>query len=941
VARRLVGREAEVNELERSLVPLVEGGTAVRVVLTAEAGMGKTSLLGQLLDSARSMGITVLSGRAPPVGGSTLTYGPVAIALAHHLDQLDPIDRDRVTAGLPSLGRLVEGLPGASEASGDPDTERMRLYQSVARLFGRLATSQPVVLVVDDLHWADTATVELLSFLAAEVASLPVGIVVAYRPGDIAQRAEVGLLTADLLRGPTGYRIDLGPLTADAVHELACIELEATPAPALGDSLLARSAGNPLAVEALARELKASGALASTPDGLVSTREELALPAYVLDLFHDRIGCLSPSSRQVMLALACGHRSAVMEGLVEVTGLEPDTVADAIAELQRAHLVMVGTDARGTVFEAAHPLIVEATRIGATSSQRGRMHAAWVQRLIAIGAGVEETATQIIAAGDVIDDPIAIEVLATAGRNALEQGASDAAARLLGTAASRARASGLPAGQLAAILVDLVDAWERRGEVAAAERAGAEAIELLAADDPGTASSTAARVAVLAWVRSDVTEAERLSQLSVELADRGTPDDAVRAAAERSYMVGRVAGYDRMAECAGDLDRAIARAGASVDARVARFSIDVVTALFEWTSLASALSRLPPDWELASPSLRNHAAGVAMEGRLLEGDWDGVHELLCSPAVPHVGVRGWRSTMAEHDLGWAVGDWDGALDGIVTDADMVFARQGRQAQLCVAYQMAHRGEIERAREAIASARGHAAPTDDPVITAIEVIISGIEGSGRSEDLDLGRLEGRQPSMWRAVTAAAHGEALVRSGQLDRVAELVSRLYELGSSGSRIVAIGRRIEGLAAAGTDPQGARMVLVEAAEAFERLTMPFEAARCRLEAAEVAPMDGDATWLLPDRDRLDAIGAGPWAARARVVCGSGGRTAGATMLTPRQREIALLVTDGLTNAEIAERLMVSIRTVTSHLDHAYTKLGISSRAALGAYVLRNPEVT
>jgi len=943
VPRTLIGRESELGELERSLLPLLGDGSAVRVVLAAEPGFGKTTLLGELIGRAQSQGAAVLSGRASPVGGSTLTYGPVATALARHLDRLGPAERTTVTDGLPSLGRLLEGLTQTDETAGDTDTERMRLYQSIALLLGRLAAEQPLLLAVDDLHWADPATIELLSFLQAEVSSLPIGLVVAYRPGDIADRPEIGVLVGDLLRGPTACRVELDRLSDEAVGELMCVELGGLAAPMLSDLVVSRSRGNPLAVESMVRELRARDALVETPRGWEPSGVEVSLPDYVQDLFGDRIERLSAEQRRVLLALACSHRPATVAELAEVGGIEQGTVADTLSALQRLRLVVTGADAMGAeVYEPAHPLIAEAAQRGASANERSGIHASWARRLVDGGAQPEETAIQILVAGDGIEASEAIDVLSIAGRHALDEGAADAAARWLGAAAVRAREAGVPASQLGEILVGLLDAWERRGEVAAAERVGNEATELLTATDPRKASSTAARVAVLAWLRGDLGEADRVSRLSVDLAARGTSEDGVRAAAERCFMPGRMGGVEPLSAAAVDLETAISSAGFSIDGQLARFSVGMYMAASGGSSIATALGALPSDWEQGDPSLRNHAFGVALEGCLMLGDWEAVRALLRSQAVPHLGVRGWRSLAARHDLAWSTGDWDEASD-IISDASFaLFSRQARRAQLCRAFQAAHRGDVDGARSALAAAdeigRDDALLSDEALVPDVALASLGWGGSARL--VDGSRFDGTWPSMWYPATAAAHGEYLVASGEFAEALALAARLSKMGAGETRLAAIGRRIEGLATAPTSSGAGRELLWEASERFDALGMPFEAARCAVEACEAAHAAGDAALLSGARDRLESLGAEPWAARARAICGSGA-TRRAAALTRREREVALLVADGLTNAAIAERLVLSIRTVTSHLDHAYTKLGIGSRAALTAYVLRHPEVT
>jgi DNA-binding NarL/FixJ family response regulator len=154
----------------------------------------------------------------------------------------------------------------------------------------------------------------------------------------------------------------------------------------------------------------------------------------------------------------------------------------------------------------------------------------------------------------------------------------------------------------------------------------------------------------------------------------------------------------------------------------------------------------------------------------------------------------------------------------------------------------------------------------------------------------------------------------------------------------------RIRGIAAASAgEPGDAIEQLAYASEKFARLGMPFEAARCDIELGEVAVRADAIDETLADRlarsyETTTLLGADRYAARATRLLHSLGRpvpvqSAGG-LLTSRQLEVGELVATGMSNAEIAEELFISVRTVTSHLDHIYTRLGISSRAALAAYI-------
>jgi DNA-binding CsgD family transcriptional regulator len=184
------------------------------------------------------------------------------------------------------------------------------------------------------------------------------------------------------------------------------------------------------------------------------------------------------------------------------------------------------------------------------------------------------------------------------------------------------------------------------------------------------------------------------------------------------------------------------------------------------------------------------------------------------------------------------------------------------------------------------------------------------------------------------------EARARTGATFAAREAAGLLAAVGPDGTHPAAMARRLEGLAAAADGNLGeARRLLLEARSGFERLRLPFETARAAIEAAEVDDPT-EVNELLTSAHRvMSGLGARRYVARATRLLEQSGATvprhqSNEVGLTERQREVAGLVAKGLSNAEIAERMFVSIRTVTAHLDHIYTKLGIRSRAALAAYI-------
>jgi predicted ATPase len=175
---RLVGRAAELVRLEAALADAA-GGRPRTVLLGGEAGIGKTRLLAALTARAAEQGARVLSGACLQVGEGTLPFSPVAQALRQLVRRLDPAGLERVVgAGRAELARLVPGLgPAEATAPVTGELARARLFELLLGVVERLAADRPLVLAVEDLHWADRSTLDLLGFLVANLGEAAVLLV--------------------------------------------------------------------------------------------------------------------------------------------------------------------------------------------------------------------------------------------------------------------------------------------------------------------------------------------------------------------------------------------------------------------------------------------------------------------------------------------------------------------------------------------------------------------------------------------------------------------------------------------------------------------------------------------------------------------------------------------------------------------------------------------
>ncbi|KRC64918.1 hypothetical protein ASE12_09180 [Aeromicrobium sp. Root236] len=379
-ATPLIGR---VRELEQLLEAAGVTDPAARdvVLIGGDAGIGKTRLLRELGARARAAGHRVLAGHCLDLGDSAPPYQPFSEAFA----SIDDAERDELAARFPALGPL---LPWPSSAPGE-GVERAELFASVVAGLDSLAADEPLLLVIEDAHWADASTRHLIRFVLSHGFHGPVHVVVSYRADDLHRRHPLRQALSEWVRLPGVRRIELEPLDDTDVVDL----VRAHGADALdSDSLLAvvrRAAGNAF----FAEELLDAG-LANV-DG--------ALPETLADLLLMRLERLDDNARRLVRAAACSDARHEYSVLTQVVGLAEDELDEALrSAIDHKVLTRVGEDS----YWFRHALLAEAVRDDLLPGERRRIHAAYLEALTsgsrrgpaaeialhALGAGERETA---------------------------------------------------------------------------------------------------------------------------------------------------------------------------------------------------------------------------------------------------------------------------------------------------------------------------------------------------------------------------------------------------------------------------------------------------------------------------------------------------------------------------------------------------------------------
>jgi len=310
-----VGRVEELDVLEAARVRAANGEPAL-VLVGGEAGIGKTRLVAELTARCRAGGTQILVGGCLPAGGDGLPYAPIVEAL-RPLPTVLGVDPLRRLIG-PSWSELARLLPALGEpASGTAGpAAQARLFELVLGLLGRLGERVPVMLVVEDLHWADRSTRELLAFLVRNLRWERLLVVVTYR-SDEPRPDRLRPYLAELDRGGRVERLELARLDrAATVAQLTGI-LGVAPAADLVDGVFARSEGNPFFTEELLAAVQAGWG---------------GLPATARDLLQGRVEGLPEQTRRVLGVAAVAGRQVSHRLLAAVTGLEDRQLEGALRE---------------------------------------------------------------------------------------------------------------------------------------------------------------------------------------------------------------------------------------------------------------------------------------------------------------------------------------------------------------------------------------------------------------------------------------------------------------------------------------------------------------------------------------------------------------------------------------------------------------------------------
>ncbi len=975
----LVGRADDLAELTR-VVGLASGSPASTAVLLAgDAGVGKTRILAELSGEAARAGWRVLRGNCLDLGESTLPYLPFT-EIFGRLSNDEPELCDVLITDAPGLARLMpvrRRLGGAGDLGADR-VERTELFETVEHALRRLAADRPLLVIVEDMHWADRSTREMLSFLFAR--GIPGATILgSYRSDDLHRRHPLRATVAEWSRLPGVARTTLAPLADDDVRTLVH---SLSPGPISDRDLrriVERAEGNAFFTEELVAAQAASGRFLSS---------DLA------DLLLVRIDQLDEPAQRVVRASSVAGRRVSHDLLARVVDLDVDQLDDAIRGAVDGN-VLVASKTGGYSFR--HALLAEAAYGDLLSGERMRLHGAYARAIAS--HDVEGTAAELAEharlAGDI---PTAILASVQAGNEALAVGGPDEAAQhyemaleLIGRDASAAAESD----------VDVVALTLRAAEATAAAGRVHRSLALLQAQLDALPDSAPAhdRGALLVALASTcflfdtsldllqlTTEAARLipaeppSALRAQLASIRArafavfdqPDEAARWAMEARELgeqLGLVGVVAEVAVTLADLDQRAGDPDASrlslersaADARAAGELMAELRSLFKLGGLHWGLGRFDEARAVYGELVdRAREAGrpwapYGLDGRVMRslveyvtGDWDESRRLadVSHEACPALA----EAYLDAVGLAVAAGRGDAAAVPLLAVLRGWWEREGLIGVLSGGAAIDLHGDLgdlaaatEAHRDLIDTLCGVWETSTFQAQIRLNALLLGqmANEAARVSREDRAALAERAPALVTAATMAAEVGASRGSGYLGPESEAwLARLH----------AEDVRLRWMAGEESSPDSLVAAWRESTDAFVRFGHVFEAARSRTRLAAVLAATGQADEAAAEvataRAAATRLGAEPLLRELQSISPSATRPRPPqaerlnSALTTREHEVLVLVAAGRSNKEIGQHLFISTKTASVHVSNILAKLGASGRTEAVALARRRGDL-
>jgi DNA-binding CsgD family transcriptional regulator len=927
----LLEREGELRQIDTALASAA-AGVGGTLTIEGAAGIGKSRLLAYAAEQAHSIETRALEARGRELEAA-FPFGVVRQLLERTVRGASPEARVGLLAGAAALAIPVL-LPELATAGAEPGG--FSLLHGLYWTLANLADEGPLLLAVDDLHWADTASREFLSFLSPRLGELPVLLIVGTRPTGIDDRASLAERSSEPLRPR--------PLSTTAVSDLLADRLGPAVDPDFAAACRVVTGGNPFLLRELVGELAAERiepAAGSVP------RVEGLGPETVGRVVLGDLARLGPAATPLARATAV-LETAQLADAAALADVPPEDARHAADELAAA-----GVLGGGLLLQFRHALVRNAIYGDIPAQARSELH----RRAAALLR--DEPSAPAVAASHLLHaapaaDPDAASLLLAAGQDALRRGSPEAAAGYL----RRAAAEPPPAEARGEVLRTLARAETLAGSAAASERYE-EAIPMLG-DVGERCEATRELASIYAMGAGPSPQARAVATLENVLADLGEEHEEERVALECDLVCFARIGVGVDATIAGHVGRLreLADSGWRRDSTIGRRVL--VRAAYD---AAIACEPLATVHGLLDPAL---ADGRFLEYEPIESahspiacfvlmaaeDYETAEALLIT-AIATAQKRGSAVGFAQASSYRAMSALRrGALSEAEPDAraGLEAARLPESTPLLVACLVDALLEQGRTREAEATLAENGVAEG---FGETHFFLHLLELRGRlrlaageperalvdlEEALRVQRLLGLEnPALISANSTAARAHLALGDRETARALAAEELELALRFGARRAIGVAQSVLGLAEGGAAGI-ARMR--EAVATLEGSGAELQLARAEVELGAALRRAGERRQarehLGRGLDGAERCGARPLVERAREELLASGarprraRTSGVDSLTASERRVAQMAATGLSNPEIAQRLFVTRKTVEVHLSHCYRKLGIASRTQL-----------
>ncbi len=982
----LVGRSDELSLLSAAL-ERAQAGRGRTVFVAGEGGVGKTRLVTSVAERAAANGFTVAVGRGYPVE-TGVPYALFADALVPALRALDAPALAGATRGISGeLGRLFPVLVPESAATrgdvarGDPADAKARLFWSLSQLLGRLALRKPLLLILENLQWADEASLELLHFVARQPSRERLLILASYNSAQREAHRTLAATERSLVALGLADVVHVGPFNLNDTDELLQRTFGASPAVTreFARRLHSWTQGNAFFVEETLKALVAEGSLREERGRWSGwERDSFTLPPSIGDALAARLGRLSPAALELAELIAVFGTGVTLETLEAVSASQRAVLAAALGELRGEHVLDERADGDEVQYDVTHPLLRETllARLGAAGVRVLHERIAVALETL-YGDNADRHADELAAHFARASSPRlasrAARYLGVAGRNALASHADREAVNYLAAALAERKRAGTVQDDSDALALtsDLARARQRVGDHEGALALWAELRDVAASRaDVARLAAVERRLGLLAYWGGRFSDAIAHFDAAIDAARAADDLDlGLRASLAKGVCLVEMG---RRSEAEVVLMNALAAAERSGSPQILARVHRALLLLYSWTGPA-ARARIHGEEALRHARAAGNRIveatvhwALAMLGGLTGQSREVAEHLaeairladeLNSPIL-----RVWAGEI-EIEFAAGTGDWDAAI--AIAERTITLARAMGQRSLLP-------------RVLVWSALVHLGRGDTATATALVVEAEEIgarsAGAARLTDLQL-----QIPAMVGRValalarrdfpTALHIGEKALamieRSGYvvwaIHRLLPMVAEAALWASALGRARALGARLRAdseqvgheLGLAWADACDALVDLLEgnagravdllraAAERLEAVPFVPDAARVRRQLAralaETGDRDGAARELRRAHDIFAKLGAQPELDATREQLRALGArppalvaARGAEGLTGREIEIIQLVVARRSNKEIGVALGISPRTVSTHLSNIFEKMGVASRGEL-----------